>query len=248
MGTQDEDTFMEVFRRHGPYLMSAMAHPLIPGHAAIRKNAYTQREQLREVRAVKGYSKHGGAVCFFLIRPAWADRGDLLEWNFSTSLGEEYKEEWRIVDWDRMVSEVQLLYVQRYSRELADVALALRTEGLAEAADYLQAARDHLLKAVGPTAFADCRTSCRNALTSALAQLSGVTGYRAAIKVLAERGFFGQKEGEFLGALEEVMVKLQQVNGKMGPHPPMAGNAEAELSFSLTEATLKYLVERKRRV
>jgi len=131
-------------------------------------------------------------------------------------------------------------FIEAQIRQIANIEKL----GLTEAFRYLQNAQQRFHTRT-PEGYSNCKTDCRNAIVSTLSSLSGTDGIRKAVKILGKKGFIGGREEELITAFENLLVKMQGVLSKKGPHPPMATEEEdAELALNITQALLTYLTKR----
>ena len=182
---------------------------------------------------------HGTGTTYFLFpRSVSVDHNDQLVWGTD--------EEWRIVATNQIRQGIRC-DVRRPIPADKEVDELLRARGLLEPADYLLDAKERLAEET-PPALANCKTACRNALLSAVRQLTGEGGFKEGVKKLRDVCSFGAREDEYLKALENLLLKSKDLLSKAGPHPPMPDQVSATFALELTKATLRFLVTKSQRL
>jgi len=117
----------------------------------------------------------------------------------------------------------------------------LNKTALSESYRYLKHAED-VLNTGTAEGYSDCKTNCRNALSSTLITLTGKQNIREAVKELYTQGIIGEREEEFIESFGQLLVKLYGLASKGGPHPPMTTEKDdAELVFSITASIVSYV-------
>jgi hypothetical protein len=188
-------------------------------------------ERLRE-GAAKCVDPNRGTTVFFLTQSAAVTEGDVLAWKGS--------EEWVVMQTNNLSAGIRCEVRKRLPGD-RDIDELLRHYHLSETADYLENARERLL-AGSSAALGDCKTSCRNALLAAVKGLSGKGSFNDGVRALHDTLGLGEREQEYLRALERLLLKSKDLLSKAGPHPPLPGPVSAHFAMELTTATLKFLV------
>jgi len=111
-----------------------------------------------------------------------------------------------------------------------------------EAHRYLKNAKRRI-KTKTPEGYSDCKANCRNALDSILQTLTGKEKVREATRELINQGMLGERESEFTGNLEKLIVTLHGLDSKKGSHPPMTRSEnDAKLALNLTRDIVEYII------
>lgn len=117
---------------------------------------------------------------------------------------------------------------------------AVENLGIKEAATYLENARQRF-NAGDPSGFSDSKSNCRNAITSLCKKLGGTDRVREAVRKMVKDGLLGEKEGDVVLAVENLVAHLHGLASKTGTHPPLADQNDALLTLRLTEAIVDYI-------
>lgn len=113
--------------------------------------------------------------------------------------------------------------------------------GITESMEYLKNARARF-EVGGGDGYSDCKSNCRNAITSLMIGLTGSDRIRDGIKKLEKEGLLGERESEVIQIIENLTAKIFELSSKTGSHPPMATENDAKFTLQLTEATIDYLI------
>ena len=113
--------------------------------------------------------------------------------------------------------------------------------GLNESFRYLQNAKSRF-DTKTPEGYSNCKADCRNALVSALYNITGIEKIREAVKELGKQGILGEREEEFIISFGDFLSKLYNLSSKSGPHPPLETEEDdTQLVLSVTTSVLNYI-------
>lgn len=213
--------------------LSRLNHEYQSGPVEIKRGATAN-----SVLGLKCIDHATGRTYFLFPRSIPVDHNDLLVW-----AGDE---EWRIVATNQIRQGIRC-DVRRPTPADKEIDELLRSCGLLEPAAYLLDAKERLAEET-PAALANCKTACRNALLSAVRQLTGEGGFKEGVKKLRDVCSFGTREEEHLKALENLLLKSKDLLSKAGPHPPMPDQASATLALELTKAILRFMATKSQRL
>jgi hypothetical protein len=177
-----------------------------------------------------------GEVYFLFPPSVVVEEGDEIDWGAASGRVDK----WTVTATNR-VREFVRCEVRRPRSGEGPIEDLLRSTGLAEAAEYLSNAKQRLVEGT-PTAWGDCISNCRNALQSAIRQLTGEGQISAGIKKLRDVCDFGDRESDFVAALEKLLVASRDVLSKSGAHPPLPGYDFAIFAYDLTMVVLRFIV------
>ena len=131
---------------------------------------------------------------------------------------------------DALIDERLYLIEQREASAKGEsLTFLLKQNNLNDTLAYLNESKKHFSKET-PHGYSDCKNNCRKALESALAELE--------YKKFAEIPWIRDTE-------EVIFRKIKDLNAKQGSHPPTPERCSAVLALSLTEATLRFILEKR---
>jgi len=210
-------------------------HHYNAGPALIRRGTRSREEQ-----GFKCERPENGQVYFLFSPSVDAIEDDLIAWNYSSGPPDE----WTVASINR-TNECLRCEVRRPRLTDRSVDELLRPAGLLQAAEYLANARQRLNEGT-PSAWGDCTANCRNALQSAVRQLTGEGQLSAGLKKLKEVCRFGEREIEHIQVLDKLLTNSRDLLSKTGAHPPLPDHPFAVFALDLTTAILRFLVTNPR--
>jgi hypothetical protein len=178
-----------------------------------------------------------GHVYFLFTRSSAVRESDLISWGGSSLA---VPDEW-IVTAVNPTNQCVRCEVERPKPSDRSIDHLLRAASFTKAAEYLSNARQRLDEGTA-TGWNDCVANCRNALQEVLTQLTGEKQLSEGINKLSEVCNLGEKETEYVKALEKLFRASRDVLSKSGAHPPMPGQPFAVFVLDITTATLRFLL------
>lgn len=131
---------------------------------------------------------------------------------------------------------------QKSTDNISDTSIIKGKQPFIESQKYLKNAEKHF-KNKTPEGYSDCKSNCRNALMSALKELTGRDNVKQAAQELRTQGILGEREEDFTNKLNELLTILHGIDSKKGSHPPMTENEnDAKLALDLTTTMLNYII------
>jgi hypothetical protein len=209
--------------------LTKLRHHSNTGWALIKRGAQISSEQGFKCERPEG-------TVYFLFPPSViAEEGDVISWGAASGA----KDEWLVTSTNRVREFIrcEVKRPQAVDRSIDDL---LRSASMQEAADYLRNASQRLAEGTA-VEWSDCVANCRNALQTAVGQLTGEGHLPAGVKKLKEVCGFGDRELEYVQAVDALLLASKNLLSKSGAHPPPDYHFAA-FAMDQTVATLRFIV------
>lgn len=197
------------------------------------------RREPEVVFSEQGYKceRPDGQVYFLFPHSSELIENDLIAWGESSGRTDD---QWIVTSINR-TSQCLRCEVRRPKPADRSIDHVLRSASLTKAAEYLSNARQRLEEGTA-TGWNDCVSNCRNALQEVLSQLTGEKHLSEAINKISDVCNVGEKETEYVKALEKLFRASRDVLSKSGAHPPTPAYPFAAFAFGLTNETIRFLL------
>ncbi|HWZ45502.1 MAG TPA: hypothetical protein VNW97_18655 [Candidatus Saccharimonadales bacterium] len=210
--------------------LTKQRHGHDPGFAVIKRGSQSFSEM--------GFKceRPDGTVYFLFPPSVLVEEGDVIAWGASSGLTDE----WVITMTNRTKAAVRT-EVRRPKSSDQSVGDLLRATSLTQVGGYLENARQRLGEGT-PTGWSDCVANCRNALQTAVTQMTGEGQLSPGLRKLKDVCQFGEREIEFVERLEKLLLTSKDLLSKTGAHPPLPGYHFAAFALEMTTVALRFMV------